>query len=183
MGAIRSQSPPAFLIFAIFSKHDSLLEEIVQELQDKFGPLPLRSEKFPFDQTAYYARQMGNGIQKQFLAGSTFFDIGTLAEVKRATNLIEEKVAQSGRFDVERPINIDPGYVDLGKLILASTKDHAHRVYLNDGIFAEVTLWIKDSAWQFWPWTYPDYKQHVATDFFLTVREQLFREVKKARQG
>ena len=92
-----------------------------------------------------------NSMRKNFLAFAEPFDPGMLADVKRLTNDWEEQYAASGGEEngeqnvdeterVSRPLNLDPGYVAERKLVLASVKDHAHRIYLRDGIYAEVTL-------------------------------------------
>ena len=68
-------------------------------------------------------------------------------------------------------INIDPGYLDSAKYILATTKDYIHRIYLDKGIFAEITLYFRDNA--FWPgeWTYRDYKTKEYADILIKIRE------------
>ena len=68
-------------------------------------------------------------------------------------------------------MNLDPGLLELGKLILATTKDQAHRIYLRDGIFAEVTLRYHAGAWQPWPWTYADYREPALAEFLQEARE------------
>ena len=72
-----------------------------------------------------------------------------------------------------RPVNIDPGLITPAKLILATTKDHAHRIYLGRGIHAEVTLRYVGRKWTPWPWTYPDYAAPTYHSFFDQVREML----------
>jgi hypothetical protein len=73
----------------------------------------------------------------------------------------------------ERPLNLDPGYITLAKLVLASTKDHAHRIYLSQGIYAEITLNYRAGSWQPLPWTYPDYRRSDFQEFFTNCREYL----------
>ena len=75
---------------------------------------------------------------------------------------------------VKRPANLDPGYIEQAKVVLASTKNFYHRIYLGGGIFGEVTMHFKNNTYQFFPWTYPDYKSKDYQDFFLRVR-QIFR--------
>ena len=72
-----------------------------------------------------------------------------------------------------RPLNLDPGYITPAKLVLASTKDHAHRIYLRDGIYAEVTLSFRGRKWQPLEWTYPDYRRDDYQRFFTECREWL----------
>jgi hypothetical protein len=95
-------------------------------------------------------------------------DPGRLAAIKRETNALEQRWTDEG----QRQVNLDPGYLSLSKLVLATTKDHGHRMYLGQGIYAEVTLRFQDGAFRAWPWTYPDYASpHYAT-LLAGVRER-----------
>ncbi len=72
-------------------------------------------------------------------------------------------------------MNIDPGYLTLSKLVLASAKDRSHRLYVADGIYAEECLYYLERRWQARPWTYPDYQRDDFQAFFVEVRELLKR--------
>ena len=98
-------------------------------------------------------------LKKQFLAFERLIDPAELAAIKRQTNEWEAEYAALGRHPEPRPLNLDPGYITAAKLVLASTKDHAHRIYLQDGIYAEVTLAYRHRRWQPLEWTYPDYRR------------------------
>src|SRR5262249_42219216 len=94
-----------------------------------------------------------------------------------SANRMETEAARSGRFPQVRPINVDPGYLTLSKLVLASTKDHAHRIHLGRGIHAEVTLAYRDGAWRAQPWTYPDFRSERYRRWLLEAREMLHRSL------
>src|SRR5256714_8303509 len=102
---------------------------------------------------------MGGGLRKQFLGFERLISPDTLAGIKLQTNALEDEMARSGRFAEPRPLNLDPGLLTLGKFMLASTKDQAHRIYLREGVFAEVTLFFRAGQFEPWPWTYADYRQ------------------------
>jgi hypothetical protein len=129
------------------------------------------SEPFDFTETDYYAATMGAGLKKQFLIFERLIDSSELAGIKRATNEFEASYAALARHPEPRPLNLDPGYITPAKLVLASTKDHAHRIYLRDGIFAEVTLVFRQRKWQSLEWTYPDYRRDDYQAFFTRCRE------------
>jgi hypothetical protein len=116
---------------------------------------------------------MGADLKKQFIACERLIDPGELARIKRETNHWEAEYATLGRHPEPRPLNLDPGYITPAKLVLASTKDHAHRIYLKDGIFAEVTLAFRHHQWQPMEWTYPDYRRADYQAFFTRCREYL----------
>lgn len=159
------------LLVAAFSRHDAALDWGRDTLREHFGPIQLESARFDFAETAYYEKSMGSGLKKTFFAFEKLIDPGELPDIKRATNDWEREYAAAYPHDEERPLNLDPGYITEPKLVLASTKDHAHRLYLRDGIYAEVTLHFQHGAWQKSPWTYPDYQRADFQAFFTACRE------------
>jgi hypothetical protein len=173
---------PALLIIVVFSRHDDLHRRVCEDLQRHFGPIELASEPFLFNQTAYYAKTMGEHLQKRLLAFKHLIDPERLVELKLTTNALERSYADSGEYPETRPVNIDPGYLILGKFLLATTKDQAHRVYLREGIYAEVTLHYHAGLWEPWPWTYADYRQSEVLAFLGQAREYYRREVAVHRQ-
>ena len=131
------------------------------------------SEIWPFERTRYYAAEMGVALLRQFVAFRGAADPGSLAHLKLRTNSLEALLAARIEADVERPVNLDPGYIALDKLVLATTKDYSHRLYLGGGIYGEVTLHYQKGGWRAWPWTYPDYADETYHAFFTSVRERL----------
>jgi hypothetical protein len=162
---------PGLLVVAIFSRHPEALDWARQRLTSRFGPVGLVSPSYHFSQTQYYERAMGPGLTKQFVVFEELLALDQLAPAKGATNRLESELADSGRFSEPRPLNLDPGLLTLGKFMLATTKDQAHRIYLQDGIFAEVTLRFQAGAFVPWPWTYADYRQPLVLDFLKEARE------------
>ncbi len=171
MGSIRTDYQ-AKLVMATFSRYSDQLAWLQEQASSRFGKISHVSPPFAFDDTRYYETDMGQGLQKMFLLFDGWFDATQLAAVKIETNAWEESVANSGRFPEARPLNIDPGYLTATKLVLASTKERAHRIFLQQGIFAEVTMKYV-GGWQFYPWTYSDYQRPESIHFFSTCREHL----------
>lgn len=173
MGILRPQSKNK-LIVGLLSGDADLLREAERRLVKEFGPVDLRSECWPFEFTDYYRDELGDQILRQFVSFERLISAERLAEIKRLTNDIEQQLGRDSLSDRPgRPVNIDPGYLTLAKLVLATTKDQAHRIYLERGILAEVTLRFADGRWQPWPWTYPDYAAPTYHPFFNKVRELL----------
>lgn len=172
MGLIH-EHVPVLLIVAISSRYHEALAWARERMEREFGPLALTSDVFAFTETDYYAATMGTDLKKQFVALEQLIDPGDLADIKRRTNEWEAEYAALGRHPEPRPLNLDPGYITPAKLVLASTKDHAHRVYLRDGIFAEVTLVYRGRRWQPLEWTYPDYRRDDYQEFFTRCRDRV----------
>jgi hypothetical protein len=141
------------------------------------GPVELASDVIAFDFTDYYRDRMGPDLLRQFISFRGLGDPDRLAEVKRATNEIERRLSEESPDGPPRPVNLDPGYVELAKLVLASMKNFAHRVYLRDGVYAEVTLQYRGKRWQALPETFPDYASGRYFPFLSDVRESLRSEV------
>ena len=170
MGEPRLHEPVA-LVIAAFSRHSEALAWARQRLEGCFGPIALASQPFEFRQTDYYAPTMGQGLQKQFFAFGNLVQPESLADFKLTTNALERELAALQNWPEPRPLNLDPGILALGKFHLATTKDQAHRVYLRDGIFAEVTLRFHAGAFEPCPWTYADYRQPMVLAFLKDVRD------------
>jgi hypothetical protein len=165
MGRVRPPDPAAFLCALTF-RDPAWAAKAKESLQGRLGVMALQSAPFPFNHTDYYAREMGEGLSKVLLCFETLRDPGEIAALKRWTQTLEGEMADSGR----RRVNLDPGYLTGAKVVLASTKDFAHRVYIGDGIYGEVTLLHRDGAFQPLPWTYPDYRQDPALGFLEECR-------------
>jgi hypothetical protein len=167
------------LIIGVLTSIPELLRQLDKTLEEYFGPIDLRSDILPFGFTDYYNEEMGKGIQRQFYSFEKLIMPDEIATIKVQTNRIEEFIASSKKYSVQRPINIDPGYMNESRLILASTKDFSHRIYLRDGIYAEVTLNYRRGRYESFPWTFPDYKSSDYQNFFLMVRELYVKKLKR----
>jgi hypothetical protein len=141
---------------------------VEEVLQRHFGAIVLRSQPLPFTQTTYYTGEMGPELTRRFIAFAPLIPMGELATIKHTTNTLETAWAMPSG---QRRVNLDPGYLDLAKVVLATTKDHAHRVYIGAGLFAEVTLRYRQKIFQPWEWTYPDYRLPVTHHFFCQLRD------------
>jgi hypothetical protein len=172
---------PVLLLVAVFSRHAEVLAEARSRLEQLFGPVELASTPFVFDQTSYYEASMGPNLSKQFLAFRELIAPERLADIKRRTNALEEEIAAQSNYPEARPINLDPGLLELGKFLLATTKDQAHRVYLRDGIFAEVTLRYHAGAFEPWPWTYADYRLPHVHAFLEQARDYYRQRLREER--
>ncbi len=122
---------------------------------------------------------MGTGLKKVFFAPAGLADPADLADWKHASNDWEEAYAALGLHEEQRPLNLDPGYLTLGKLVLASTKDYVHRIYLCRGIYAEITLTFRHHCWQDHQWTFPNYRRRDYQAFFSECRDFLHAKLRK----
>lgn len=173
MASIHNTFNPVKLFAGVLVSDPKLVAEAETRLSNEYGPIDHRSPLIPFDFTDYYAEEMGDIIDRVFFSFERLIEADRLAEIKRRTNQIENEM-KSLLTSVNRPVNLDPGYIEHAKVILASTKNFYHRIYLGGGIFGEVTMHFKNNTYQFFPWSYPDYQSKDYQEFFLKMR-QIYR--------
>lgn len=174
MGTVR-EHPPVMPIVAAFSRLPEGLRWACQQAEAFWGSTILTSPPFSFVETNYYQDTMGDQLQKMFWLFAPRDDLDQLPAWKRMTNDWEVLYATTVTTDLPRPINIDPGYLTESKLVLASTKDFAHRIYLSQGVFAEITLHFRHGGWQPHEWTFPDYRRSDYHAFFDLCRQEYRR--------
>ncbi|MDD3827849.1 MAG: DUF4416 family protein [Anaerolineae bacterium] len=176
MGTAR-EPQPVKLIASLLTGEPGLLARVREALAAAWGPIDLQSDLLPFDHTDYYAGELGPGLQRQIVAFERLVSPAELPAAKRLANELEQSLAAGGR----RRVNVDPGYVALGKLVLATTKDHAHRLYLGQGVYGEVTLAYQQGRFRPWPWTYPDYGSEEYCALFARIRERYKAQLRGTR--
>ena len=163
--------PPAALIAGILFHGREHLEGALDMLTGEFGDIEMRSPVFDFDMTDYYTAEMGEDLKKQFICFNRPVDMASLSDIKLTTNSMEKDLARPENEKLSRRVNIDPGYITLSKLVLATTKDYSHRIFIGRGIFAETTLRYMKGTFASLDTTYPDYRTPLALEFFNTVRD------------
>lgn len=168
---------PVKLICGLLAQRGEWLDEAVHRLEKSLGPVDLESDTWPFDFTDYYEEEMGGDLLRRFCSFKELIDPANLVIIKHTTNRMEQALSRDLKNIPERPVNLDPGYVNTGKLVLATTKDYSHRVYLRGGMYAEVTLRWKDDEFKPWEWTYPDYRTGEYREFFARVRAAYMDEL------
>ena len=172
--------PPVKLIVGMLSQTELLFEAARRKMSTAWGTIDIISAVLPFDYTDYYTRQMGKPLLRQFVSFERLIDPGDLAPIKHQSNAWEEELGQTepGRAPaVARPINLDPGYVEPSKLVLATTKNYSHRIYIGGSMYAETTLRYHQGRWAAWPFTYPDYGSGAYDEFLTTVRDRLMEQL------
>jgi hypothetical protein len=171
------EAQPARLFVSLIVPGDEILQRGSEELGLLFGEIDSMSERFPFQFTDYYAEEMGSSLFRRFATFKDLIPIPRLSEIKMATNHLEEKLAGP---EGKRRINIDPGYLCLQHVVLATTKGYTHRPYLRDGIYADLSLIYRNRSFQPLEWTYPDYRQDGVIRLFNQLRKKYAEDL---RQG
>lgn len=166
MGKI-TKTHPAKLIIGFIFREEPIFNKAKAIIQKEFGKADLVSPAFSFTHTGYYESEFGGGLKRRFISFKKLIAPRKLPQIKLRCNAIEKKFLDKGK----RRVNIDPGYLDLAKLVLASTKDYCHRIYLDKGIYAEITLTFRDKSFIPREWTYLDYRSPEYIGIFNQIRD------------
>jgi hypothetical protein len=160
--------PPVKYFAAITYTPDFSLTPLVRLLEKEFSSVEKHSQNFNFSQfTDYYSSEMGTNLFKEIITFKDLKPADLLPKIKIATNEMEVHFLR----ELNRQVNIDPGYLCAAKVVLATTKDYDHRLYLGDGVFGDVHLRFQKGNFNTREWTYPDYRQPMILDFFKEIRE------------
>jgi hypothetical protein len=162
------------LISSLFSPHKELIDQVIGELEQIFSSTDWISPEFSFDRTKYYAREMGWPLHRRFISFKNLITPADIVEIKLTTNGVENEYFQDGK----RKINIDPGYISLERLILATGKNYTHRIYLSKGIYADLTLIFHKGSFRPMEWTYSDYGTPEIIGLLNEVRERYKRQLR-----
>lgn len=177
MGEIKD-APNAHPFFALMYTSDDLYEKVLRNIKERFGEIlgfgPIYRV---LDFTDYYVREFGEGALKQMFVFRSPVELENFYKVKIRSNSLEETFRKNNL----RCVNIDPGFLDVSKLVLYSTKHYSHRVYVGNGIFGEVSLIYKQEKFEVMPWTYPDYYWEKNMDFLLKSRKEIVRLTRKEK--
>jgi len=166
----RITPPERVMLFAGFLFNDTLILEKSLELLTKlYGDILFKSQQINWNYSEYYNNELGKNILRQFVFFKNLIDPANIVDIKIQTNKFEEMFLDNNR----RRINIDPCYMSLAKIVLATTKNYSHRIYLGKGIYAEVTLIYKNNTFIPFFYTYKDYRGKEYIDIFMKARNEL----------
>lgn len=169
---------PAKLVIGVFLKDKKLLESLVKELIEEFGPVDIISRWFLFDYTSYYEPETGSPLFRRMLVFNKLIEQTSLSQIKIFTNEIEARYSKNGN----RTVNIDPGYMLHEKFVLATGKNYTHRIYIGNNIYADLTLIYQKGEFNTLPWTYPDYADEEMLSFLKNVRDKYVADLRRENE-
>lgn len=162
------EADPVKSFFGILYSDEIKLLEALKEIARRYGSIDYRSDGFPFDKTNYYASEMGASIIRLFISLEKLIQPQEIARIKLESNAIEDELSVDGL----RKVNLDPGYLDYDKVVLASAKYNGDKIYLDRGIWADLTLRFKNGQFEPYPWSFPDFKTGLYDDVFVQIRNR-----------
>ena len=153
--------------------------ELRKTLEENFGEIEIVTEPIPFTFTNYYDEEMGRPIERFFILFKNLVRPDFLVKSKKLTNELEKRWEEGGK----RKINLDPGTLSEANVILATTKNRAHRVAIGDNLFAEITLIYQNHGFASFPWTYSDYKSEEVQNVLFSFRQYLLKKRKEEKSN
>jgi hypothetical protein len=176
MGTVNNPKPVQFFTSIIYNDNIHI-ENVESDIREAIGSIMDRTAFMSFHYTHYYEKEMGSNLSRIFLLFEPLLRREQLPEIKLKTNNIETSYSQEGK----RAVNIDPGYISLENVVLATTKGYAHRVYINYGIYAELTLIYHNNTYRPVEWTYPDYGSKEIVAIFNGWRNVLKEKIRTCK--
>ncbi len=164
------------LFTGVLYTDEKLLQRTKAALEEYYGSIDFESDTFEFTISEYYRPEMGWPIFRLFWTFDPLINPKQIAKIKIECNDIENALAVRGK----RKINLDPGYMDYDKIVLASAKYNGQKVYLDYGIYADLTLRYEKGDFYPYPWSFPDFKGGDYNKTFLRIRE-IFKVQRKQR--
>jgi len=168
------KSPEVKLIVSVMGTNEEVVREAVSMLEKQFGAQERSSHLMPFNFTTYYEKEMGPDLFRIFVVFRHLIKPERLPRIKLWSNELEQNLSMEGR----RRVNLDPGYISAERLVLATGKNYTHRIYLGQGIYADLTLVYHNKSFNRLPWTYPDYGEEEVISFMNETRKDYMAQLR-----
>ncbi|MCK5146114.1 DUF4416 family protein [bacterium] len=157
---------PVKLFIGVLYSDVVQFEHALELVQSLYGQIDYRCKDFDFTATDYYVPEMGPSIYRNFISFKKLISAEDITAIKLETNEVELALAVGG----SRRVNLDPGYMDFDKIVLASAKYNAQKILLNNGIWADLTLRYEKGQYHPYPWSFPDFKSGIYNAAFMSIR-------------
>ncbi len=174
----RPEKPlPVKYLVAVLFREAGILPPMKKELISRWGAIDFEGQDHLFNATDYYQPEMGMPLFRRLLAFESLYTPALIVSMKLECNDIEAFFSQEGK----RTVNLDAGYLDHNKLILASAKEAGQKVYLDNGIYADLCGRYKTGRYRPFEWSFPDFRDGRYDEELAIIRKVYMQQVKKFR--
>ncbi len=142
-------------------------EAVFPAVEGLAGRMDYRGQSHPFTLTDYYREEMGSELVRVIVSFASLTSPELLVDFKMDMTGVEEDFSSGGK----RRVNIDPGYIDFHKLVLASFKPGPQKIYLSRGVYADPVMYYRDGGFVSSPWTFPDFASGIYHRDLESIRE------------
>ena len=168
-------SPVCKRVAAVIAPHPAWDSALCAALAEAFGPVDHRGIWHPFEDGGYYAAEMGRPLWRGWLSFRGLVDPAGLPAWKETTRGMEARFAGGGR----RTVNLDIGYLDADKLVLASFKPGPRKLYLGRGVWADMILGYYRGGFEPLPGAFPDFRDGRYDKCLGVIRDKMKAEMRR----
>lgn len=164
-------------IVAVLYQDDGTFNQVLDLLAEEFSNIDYVGQSFPFTDSDYYEAEMGTQLKRKVISFEKLESPGNLVSAKQTTRKIEERLS----VNLGRTVNLDIGYLDMFKVILASYKGRSNKVYMSDNIWSDFVLYFEKGAYQSFVWSFPDFKSGKYNADLMEIRTLYKKQLKESR--
>ena len=171
---------PEKLFCGLLYTDRSSYDKACERLRESYDEIDYESQELSFSAFSdYYGYEMEGEVYRRFVSFSRFVPPDSIADIKLHTNDIEADMSNECR----RTVNLDPGLIGHGRLLLPTTKPAGHRIALHHGIYIEMTLFFSRGEWHDFPWTYRDFKSDEVKAIMTKIRGSYIKARREMLKG
>jgi hypothetical protein len=164
--------PVKLFVAMLWARSDSL-QRALADLRGCWGEIDFTSEDYPFDATDYYEPEMGGDLRRRLVSFFRLAPPDSLGHAKHVCNAIEDRLAgEKGRV-----VNLDVGYLDHNKIVLASFKGAGQKIYLGNGVWADFVARYRKGRYCPFEWTFPDFRDGRYDQELLKIRQIYLKQL------
>ncbi len=172
-----SSIEPVKLVAAVLYQKIEDFQSGLALLEKAFSSIDFQGSAFPFVESDYYQEEMGSDLKRLMISFDELVMPDTLVKAKQTTKQLEQQLADQGN----RTVNLDIGYLDIFKLILASFKGRSNKIYMGEQVWADMILYFEKGDYQSFLWSFPDFKSGIYNKDLISIRNKYKRQLKEYR--
>jgi hypothetical protein len=165
---------PVKLLAAVLWTEAAARDDAFAVMSEKWGEIDFHGPDRPFDSTDYYVPEMGANLLRRLITFAPLFPPELLCEAKLACNEIEDQFAAGER----RTVNLDIGYLDHNKIVLASLKHAGQKIHLGEGVYADLIARYANGHYRPFEWTFPDFRAGRYDEELFTIRRRYLQQLR-----
>lgn len=174
MAKPQAATPVKLLVAVLWADADAR-QAAVTELQTVWGEVDFTGTDRPFDRTDYYLEEMGADLQRRLVTFGNLVPPEGIRQAKLRCNEIEDRLSS----ERGRRVNLDIGYLDHNKIVLASVKYAGQKIHLGDGVYADLVARYKHGRYQPFEWTFPDFRDGRYDDELAQIRNMYLQQLRR----
>lgn len=174
MAEIKTALPVKYFV-AVLYREEEHLDKARLLMENIWGEIDIEGKAHLFDVTEYYKPEMGSPIFRRLYSFEKLQLPTFLVQMKIHCNQLEQQLSIEGK----RAVNLDAGYLDHNKVVLASAKEAGQKIYLDRGIYADLAGRYKSGKYQPFEWSFPDFRDGRYDQELLLIRKRCMVQLRE----